>query len=413
MSDHYGKEPRACASGSVRRVQTDAWQIDVPAGLDGDSPLLVIPTVHPRGDRRILRCAQVALDRGFRIHFVWLGVGTPSSDPLVGESLLPVPTSSAERIRLTGAVAQVARELHGDAWHIHDFYMLPAAKRWRRRTARGVIYDVHEYYADYYSARVPGTSFVRRAVRHLIQEYELRSASELGAVNVVAEKMALPFRQRGIRTSVSPNLPLLAQFANDAPTPFGSRRHVVLHTGTLTRQYGTTLLLQLAKRSSERRLPFEFWVMERYPDELYRQAFLKEMNEAGPPPSLRLIPPRPTHEMPALIGSAGFGLSVLAVDDPQAEMAIPSKIYEYVIQGLVVAVSPAPAQVEFVDEFAVGLVVSQDDVDGALDKMRSLADKPEETEERLSAKQRDAQERFTWEAVCVPQLGALFDELAQ
>lgn len=395
-----------------RIVQTSSWKLTVPLSVNDASPLLVIPTVHPRGDRRIVRCAQVALNSGFRVHFLWLGEGDDASlDPSAGETLLPSPRNAIQRISKVGLTARLARELDAEIWHIHDFYFLSQARRWRRKTGKPVLYDVHEYYADYYSAKLRLPAVLRRQVARVLEQYQVRAARDLGAANVVTETMAHSFRAGGVPVAVSANYPVLAQFEGLPSVPFIERRWTVLHIGTLSAEYGTKLLLDIVRRSAERNLPFEFVAIERFPSRDHQQAFQALYEGAGSPSNLRLIPTRPTHEMPELLESAGFGLSLLPKGG-QNEAAVPSKNYENVMAGLVAVVSDRSAQRAFAERYGVAVSSDGDEIDSILDQMMALATRPVETEAALINKATAARDLFTWERAVEPGLRDMFKRLS-
>ncbi|WP_251445721.1 glycosyltransferase [Microbacterium sp. USTB-Y] len=371
----------------------------------------MIPTVHPRGDRRIVRCAQVALDAGFRVHFVWLGDGyDQSQDSAVGETLVRQPRTARERLGRLVKIRRLAEELNGEVWHIHDFYFLGQALRWRKRSHHPVLYDVHEYYADYYSEKLPLPSWGQRLVAKILEGYQVRVARRLGAANVVAEAMAPSFRRAGVPVAVSPNYPLLAHFGAVPSRPFSERRWNVVHTGTLTSSYGTEFLVQIARRSLERGLPFEFTAIGRFPSIDHERAFDSILADAGTPTNLHIVPPRPTHEIPSLLSDAGFGLSLITATR-QNEAAIASKSFEYVIAGLVNVVTDRRAQSDFVREHAVSVIGDEESTDAMLDEMLELAENADQTDITLADKAASARRLFTWEQAVEPGLSSLLKQL--
>lgn len=388
-----------------RTLRTDAWTLEVPASLTTDAPLICIPTVHPRGDRRVVSCAQVALNSGFRVKFIWLGDGAPSTDPLVGESILPTPRSTRERLLATRRVSALANEIPADLWHIHDFYMLPAAKRWYLRTRNPVVYDVHEYYSEYYPARVPLSPRLRRAAGRLIEEYQVRAARMFGGANVVTERMSEPFRKADVPVSVSPNYPRIGPLAAVAPRPFIERHYSVLHMGTLTADYGTDTLIAMAKRSLDRSLPFSFAAVARFPSSAARDEFQAQAAEAAV--SITMLDPRPAHEMPSLLSKYGFGLSLLVDDGGQNEYAVPSKNVEHILMGLVAVVSNRPAQRAFVERWGCHVILDEDRIDDALDRMLEVA-QDGSTESSLRASASTGRKSLTWEGVSEPALSQLY-----
>lgn len=392
-------------------IITDSWVLNAPGNISEDSPILVIPTVHPRGDRRIVRCAQVALDLGFRLKIIWLGDGRASNHLAVSEHILPTPKNAKERILTVRKAAKIARQYDAALWHIHDYYFLLQARRWHRSTKKPIIYDVHEYYAEYYSAKLPLPNCLRRMIASGIEKFQVSSARKFGGANVVTEKMSLPFRKSNVPTSVAPNYPLLAQFSLASRPPFERRRWTVLHIGSLSRNYGSEHLVELARVSSSLGLPFKFQVIERYSSAHDRDEFQQLIKLAGFPDSLELLPPRPSHEMPSLIASAGFGLSLLANDDGQNDEAIPSKNYEHLLLGLVAVATPRRAQASFIETNAVGITLNESDPKETLQKMAAIANDPVATEAKLCSKSIEAKKRYTWEQSSAPALGALYEEL--
>ena len=390
----------------IGRISTAAWEMEVPRVVTPDSPLLVVPTVHPRGDRRVVRCAQVALDAGFRVHFVWLGNGEPSGHWGVRETLFRPPSSRRERIALISDVSRAARSLDASVWHIHDFYMLGSARRWSRKAGKRVLYDVHEYYGIYYSGLLPLPTRVRPLIARAIDRYQVRAAKRLGAANVVSERMAHTFRAGGVPVAVSPNYPLLEHVRRAPEIPFSERRWDVLHVGTLTPEYGTERLIALAKRSLERNLQFRFRAVARFPSAGYEEIFHKLLANAGALPNFELLPSRPTHEMPLVLGQAGFGLSLLNPGG-QRDLAVASKLYEHTVIGLVNVVTNRPAQRQFVDNVGVGVVSESDSVDEILDGMLLRAEEIEETAAALDSARQLARSAMTWETGVAPALGSL------
>ncbi|MBT2485001.1 MULTISPECIES: glycosyltransferase [unclassified Microbacterium] len=308
-------------------------------------------------------------------------------------------------------VAQAAAALQGTMWHIHDFYFLKVAKRWRRRSGNPVLYDVHEYYASYYAEKLPAPRQVQDFIARLLERYQVRSAKALGAANVVTERMASPFRQAGVPVSVSPNYPMLSQFGELPSARFEDRRWTVLHIGTLSRVYGTELLVDLASRSADRSLPFNFWILGRYPSQEHQADFERLLDAAGRPGNVTILPTRPTHEMPELLGGAGFGLSLL-MPDGQNEEAVPSKNYEHAMAGLVNVVTERQAQWKFSDENAVTVHGDRGSADSVLDQMLRLAEDAQQTDNELRSRAAAAKERFTWERAVEPGLRAQLLRLA-
>lgn len=389
-------------------VRTESWSLTVPAGVTAGSALICIPTVHPRGDRRVIRCAQVALDAGYRVEFIWLGEGKPSAHPAIAEQLLPMPASTRDRLRAVGAVARRARALDAALWHIHDFYLLEHARRWSRRARRPVVYDVHEYYGDYYASKLPLPRQIQRLVAKQLDSYQARVTVRIGGANLVAARMSEAYDRLGVPRTISPNYPLREQFNVDIK-PFAERSRRVIHTGSLTHLYGAELLVQLAARAEKRGLDFKFTATARFPDTVAAAEFERILSAHGKPSNLTLLQPVPAHEVPRMLQDYGFGLSLLLPDYPQVDLAVPSKVYEYAAMGLVTVTTPG-ASARFADQHSVKVALDPGNLDHALDEMVAVADSRAVASE-TTARAFKARDGATWEGACAPGITWLYETL--
>lgn len=397
------------SSGMARTVCTERWELDVPAHVTEDSPLVCIPTIHPRGDQRIVRCAQVALNSGYRVKFVWLGQGTPSVDTAIEELLLPPARSFVQRALKLGRLARLGAAARADIWHIHDFYMLPHALRWHRKSGRPVVYDVHEYYARYYSEKLPFPKKLRQVVQRALDWYQVSVVRKMGGANVVAEPMAPLYRLRGVPVSVSPNLPMRAPYDSQSISPFPGRSGKAVHIGTLSESYGMQLLVNMAAESHRRGLNVTFDLVAKFPNSVQEARFHELLSLAGNPPNVHLIPIVPAHEIASLLSGYGIGLSTI-LSGGQNDIAIPTKLYEYALMGLVVIGTDRLAQRRFLDEWGVADLFSDTDWDGMVDAIGMIAamDEMQEATEITSTRARG---HLFWEVTAERSLSVLFSRL--
>ncbi|WP_269148465.1 glycosyltransferase [Micromonospora echinospora] len=392
-------------------ITTAHWRLRAPTVASAGRTVCV-PTVHPVGDRRVLRCAQAVLDAGFDVHLIWLG-GEPGESrphPRVRETRLPEPTSARQRLRLVPAVAAVAERTHADLWHIHDYYLLPRARRWSRRTGRPVLYDVHEYYPEYYSQRFAAPAPVQHAARRLVAGAERWYAGRLGAANAVSEQLADRFRALGLPAVATPNYPSADAFARPARplTPDLLRR--VVHTGSLTTDYGADVLVGLAVELARRAPDVEVLAVSRFPSEAARRRFTEAVARAGHPTNLRMLDPVPAHEVADLLATCGIGLSLMQ-DVGEARLSVNSKFYEYAIMGLAVVTSDLPAARHFVEEHAVGRCVPPASPDRFAQAITDLLADAEATCAAVDRAAARARDELSWERTCAPRLRAIVRHL--
>lgn len=389
------------------------WRLNAPtAPVTGLK--VCVPTIHPAGDQRVIRCAQAAVDLGLAIHFVWLGsqVGDFRHDERVHESVLPPARSFRDRIRSMRRLIRKARSSDADVWHIHDFYLLPFAYAWSRRTGRPVLYDVHEYYPEYYSRRIPAPVFVQRIVERLIRSVERWFSSRLAAADAVSETLAERFRSYGVPAASTPNFPAIEPFDRTARplTPDLLRR--VIHTGTLTSDYGSELLVEIARQLAQRAPEVQLTVVAKFPSDAARADFAAALSRASAPANVTVVDPVPSHEIAALLTAHGIGLSTLQ-DKGQAALAVPTKLYEYAAAGLAIVASDLPATRGFVRTSAVGALAAADRAEAYV---RAILDTIRDADAvcgSVDARAEAARAELSWDAACAPALQRLLQTITQ
>lgn len=381
---------------AMRQVITDKWRLEVPRATDVDAPLICIPTIHPRGDQRILRCAQAALNAGYRVKFFWLGEGNASTDPAAAEEILPRANSFGQRMLQLPKVALQAHRERPSGWHIHDLYMLPIALLWRVMTKKRSIYDVHEYYSAYYASKIPAPRLIRYALTTLIDVFQFWATKLIGGANVVAAQMSDGYRKRGIPVSVSPNLPLRKYYDASPLSDESQRYKKVIHTGTLSESYGMKVIIDLAVECEHRGYDVSFDLIRRFPNTNQERLFLTYLHERGQPSNLRLIPPTGADKIPSLLSSYGIGLSLIA-EEGQNDLAIPTKLYEYILMGLSVVGTERKAQKDFLDKYGVGEVRGDTDITGLADAIGIYSKWESDLPARLAHAAANARKELFWE----------------
>lgn len=395
------------AFSKLRSVVTDKWVLDVPASTKDDAPLICIPTIHPRGDQRILRCAQAALNAGYRVKFFWLGTGVPSSDVAAAEEIFPRAHSLAERLTQLPRLAMHAYRHRPAGWHIHDFYMLPMALLVRVLFKTPIIYDVHEYYSVYYSAKLRLPLPLRRVIASFVDVFQVWSTKIIGGANVAAHQMADKYEARGIPVSISPNFPLSSYYTAIRLDKYEARRRRVIHTGTLSEPYGMKLIVDLAAECRNCNYDVIFDVVKRFPNSTQEEKFYSYLNNQGQLDNLRLIDPVSADQIPGLLSSYGIGLSMILAEG-QNELAIPAKLYEYVLMGLSVVGTKRRAQEDFLQKYGVAELRDEMQIKELADAVDMLSRSQTDLPTSIEQKALKARGELFWESGPEPELRRLF-----
>lgn len=384
--------------------ESAGWKIRKPE-QQWNGKTVVVPTIHPYGDQRVIRCAQALLDHSYGVHLIWPGgePGVTRWSEALSETRLGKADSTLARMRLLPQLAFRART--GRYWHIHDYYMLPfALGRWLL-TRRPTLYDVHEYYPEYYSSKVP--SRIRPLVRRLIGDIQLAIATKVGGVNAAAPGIARPFQERGIPTAVTPNYPdwEFSPKPASAAKPFR-----VVYVGSLNNSYGQQVMLETARLLSQRRSPITIDAIAKFSSAEARETFRAELADHGRPVNIRLLDPVASHQLPGILAQYTVGLSFLQPGG-QNELAVPTKLYEYVCAGLAIVASDLRMQRDFLERHAIATLVEAGDAAGYADALQRMEKDAGAIQTEAATAAQAAASRLSWRASAVPSLQEVADRV--
>ncbi|QCU77549.1 hypothetical protein E7744_04430 [Citricoccus sp. SGAir0253] len=296
------------------------------------------------------------LNAGFRVELIWEGTGRPSTDDVISEQLVVPSTSFAERlIKLAGLTSRGLRT-GARNWHIHDFYMLPSALAARLRGIR-TIYDVHEYYPEYYSSKLPAP--LRPLAHRAISGFQVISARVIGGANLVAEPMTPAFQKAGAPTAITPNYP----YNTRASTAGGTERTGAIHIGTLSHTYGMDQLISIGEHLVDMEASFSLDLVKKFPNADTERTFRERLARSQASSVINLIDPVRPSEIPGLLDTYAVGVSTI-LDAGQNDIAVPTKLYEYVLAGVTVVGTQRMAQRQFLQTWGQSFLFADDDTLG-------------------------------------------------
>ncbi|MDR0366241.1 MAG: hypothetical protein LBH68_05390, partial [Bifidobacteriaceae bacterium] len=271
-------------------------------------------------------------------------------------------------------------------------------------------YDVHEYYGLVYAERLGIGGAPGRWLNRAVNRYQVRAARRVGGVNAAAEGIAELFKDAGVPVIVTLNAPLGAQFQGLEVAPFHERATKVVHIGTLNESYGMRRLLRIAAAAQARGLPHSFDFVDRFHNASEREAFEACFAELGRPSNVKLVPPRPAHQVGELLAEYGVGLAVFTKAG-QNNLAQPGKLFEYSLMGLAVVATKAAAQERFLDRWAVARICPEEQIEGFVDALEELAGQASQLDGLIAERMATARQQLTWESISSPKLMSLYRQL--
>lgn len=320
--------------------------------------ILVVTVVHHPSDARILhRQIRALLDAGHRVTYVapWAATGTVPPDGLkpvdvpraVGRSRVEAVVAARGRIRECSPSADIVL--------LHDPELLLAALG---SANVPVVWDVHEDTVAALGDKPWLPPWLRRPVRAAVQSLE-RFAERRVHLLLAEERYAVRFARPH---PVVPNETLVPEVVR----PSGADR--VVYLGRLSRGRGVEELLDVADA-----LPRGVTVELIGPADGDVEDGLRAAHDAGRVTWHGFMP---NDVAVARLAGALAGLSLLR-DEPNYRHSRPTKVVEYMAQGVPVITTPTPLAVAIVERHECGVVVPFRDVAAAVAAVRNLRDQPE------------------------------------
>lgn len=345
--------------------------------------VLVVTDVHRPLDARIFaRQIGTVLTAGEQVTYVapWKATGTkpPVRDGLV---TVDVPRASGRRrlsalLAVRRAVRQLARR--HDVLVAHDPEVLVAVMGIRGLPP--VVWDVHEDTAAALADRTWVPAWGRRLLRAVVRQVE-RTAER---------RCRLVLAERSYQTRFSHEHPVVRNMplavAPEARRPGGDR---VVYTGRISRSRGFDAMVELGRRLRPAGVTVEL-VGDVDGD------VAQDLRVAAARGDVRWLGFLPNEETLEHVRGATAGLSLLA-DMPNFRSSLPSKVAEYLAQGVPVVTTPLPEAVELVSASGGGVVVPFDDVDAAHSAVVRLLDDADGRAAMAAAGHRYAVRHLRWD----------------
>jgi glycosyltransferase involved in cell wall biosynthesis len=249
------------------------------------------------------------------------------------------------------AAYQLLAKLHPDLIHCHDFDTLPAGLAYGKIHHIPVIYDAHEYYAEFVKPRLNG--FVGILIYSIISTIERICAKISDAVITVDETLADNYKRLNQRVLVLGHFPQRT-FA-EIPNPIFTRPVLtMLYAGRISIDRGALLYIDilnfLLDLNIPARLVFAGAITPATDEKLIFQHALGLEN------FIVFTGWIPYNQMQDIYHSADIGLSILQ-PLPRYVAALPVKLFEYMACGLPIIACNFSAISNIVNEENCGILV--------------------------------------------------------
>ncbi|GAA2756001.1 glycosyltransferase [Actinopolymorpha rutila] len=336
-----------------------------------------------------------------------------------GVRVVPVPRLSGRAARMTVGVWRLFRPLlahDADVYHFHDPELVPLAMA-LRAYGRNVVFDAHEPLP----AQILAKPWIPPRLRPLVAGATriLVSLAGRGVTAVVAASPLVESVYAGARRMVVVNnFPILpgddptdrpdvgqeADAERPAEIPYDRRPRGIVYVGGLSDLRGLSAMLDVARIAGPRHGERLTLIGTFMPPDL--EARLAEPELAGLIEYVGVQPPKRVRE---LLGESRVGL-ILQVGPEAYKRNLPTKMFEYMAEGMPVVASHFPLWKQILDEAEAGVTVDPEDGRAAAEAVSRLLSDPVEAAAMGRRGRKAVYERYSFGPEAAKLL-ALYDSL--
>lgn len=345
-----------------------------------------------RQNSRALRQLHALEDLGRTVEVLALAEHPRTRDftPNIRFRLLEQPSGSGPLFfwRVHRLFSRHASSISAAVYHASDLYNLPAMHAAANDHDAAVAFDSRELYPHVASAA--GRPWVRWFWRTIESTY----LPKTDAIFTVNESIA---RELKTAYDVSPvvlhNVPAFEEVQRSSYlrdiTGIDEDRAIILHQGSMQKDRGCEQLVAALEFVEDAALVF-----------LGGGPLLEGLQASVARRDLQnrvyFVPPVPPDELLPVTASADIGVTLLEDTCRNHRLALPNKLFEYLMAGLPVVASELPEIARVVDGFDVGRTVDPGDTPALSAVLQELVDRPK-LRASLAANAPGVFEHYSWE----------------
>lgn len=331
--------------------------------LENKARVVHLTTVHRLGDPRIFYKEIPSLQSaGYEVSLV---AQHPRNEVLDGVSVVGLTPTSGRftRLLLWKEVLTKVKKLRPEVLHFHDPELIPLVLWMKKRRGYKVVYDIHEDY--FVKNNFPENVLVRALEKKGFKEFDaliIANPSYRSFLNDYAHKVYLvdnyPIRQA--KKSVK---------KIEEPVR-------LIYTGVLGLKRGLNFLVSLAHEVSRQKLPWKIVWAGMCINSAEREAVAPQLSEVLKAGTLELhgwdtyLPHSKVEEQ---VGLAHIGLCLM---EPHEWWPIPTKFFEYAIEGLPLICTDITTWREWVETNDLGKTVRYGDTAAVIRQVQDWLDHP-------------------------------------
>ena len=250
-----------------------------------------------------------------------------------------------------------------DLIHANEAIALPIAMEAARRTRAKVLFDAHEYASEQRADALSWRLLAKPLYAYIIATYATRA----DAMITVEEHIARRYQEEfGI-----PQVQVITNAPEYQPFPFrpvNPHRIRLIHHGGAMRERRLEAMIHAIARAEDR-FSLEFMLMPGTPGYLDK---LQRIAEEKAPGRVTFRPPASPADITTTLHQYDVGVYLLQPANYNQAMALPNKLFEFIMAGLAVAIGPSPAMAAVVQRYGLGVVAESFEPGALAAKLNAL-----------------------------------------
>jgi len=261
-----------------------------------------------------------------------------------------LPASAVPLYWLDALNREVLRKisaLRPDCVHANDWITLPIAARYKRASGCAVVYDSHELAVEENDERL----IWRIVSKRFVSAVEARHIGAADGVITVSDSIARFYRDLYRLREVPAVVRNVPVYQRQLFRPAGRPLNVLFH-GLLRPGRGIeTLIESVAQWMPGRRL-----TIRGFGEQAYEAALRQRVAQVGIADRVMFAPPVPPAAVVAAASESDIGIVCPPIVTRQYDFSLPNKLFEYVMAGLAICVTPGADMAALVRGYGLGRV---------------------------------------------------------
>lgn len=357
----------------------------------------IVTSIHPDFDPRIWRHAKSLAANGINVQLVcpW-GAALVYDVPNIKFHIFPrvtnrifrpilIPLMIFRKILPLLSITQII--------HFHDIDLLPLMAL--LSFLKPIVYDVHENYAEEMLVRDWIPKIFRKPLKLFVEKIHIFFPRFIHNIIYVVPQQKIEFKGRSLNCLFLPNY-ASSKLLDGYVDNYFLRQDIIIFTGSHYEDNGSSLLIDIAKRLKVRNIVLKILVTNRFVSKKFEVRFMQEIYDNNLD-NIKVINSVPSSDLMILLNQATIAIAPNLRIRKQ-EIAIPTKLFEYMAASLPIVSSDLPYQKELITRHKIGLLAQPEDPDSFVEAIDKLY-KDKHLAAKLGRNGRIAfEENYTWES---------------